>query len=438
MNASRWTSLGRISLLLVLVLFASRSEAQLISQTHVAAPLGWHGPDTVPPHVDTFRTCYTGFVHVSDSGLEPNGIDSESGINQIVVDSIYNLYYEPDIPSFIPGSDVDTTGYGWGPIDITKSGILIVSIFDLAGNETTVTSTYTPFGASIEPLSQDFGDWFVNQPKILFDTLYNFGRTSFPIGGISLKYGDRGFSLHDSTGGPLDLSEIPPGGHRLIEIEFQPSSLGMSTDTLLFNGTCTNESGGLSGAGITPDWSIDTATWRDVPFPGSVSEPITVHNTMSVPIHITSALADSSEFSIDPSTFPLLVAAGSTAQIEVSYTPVHSGAELTSLLHIQSSEAGERNTKLTVTNSASVAELNPRSSAPMLESFDGRTIQVVVPPDGTVPFRVEILNSIGEIVFSESMAGAGTFDPGALPRGMYLYRITTGAFSQTGKLLLGQ
>ncbi|HEY3874328.1 MAG TPA: hypothetical protein VGM92_02545, partial [Candidatus Kapabacteria bacterium] len=261
MNAQLRTSLGLI-ILVLLVAFASPARAQMISRTNSVITLGgFNSPDTVPPHVDTTDNCYTAFVHVTDSGLEPNGIDTESGIDIVTLDSLYNMSLISDIPGFIEGSDVDTTGYGMEVEDITKPGILIVRIFDVAGNETTVTSTYAPFGALMEPKSQNFGDWFLDQPKIAYDTIYNFGVIPFPISGIELKEGNRGFSIHDSAGGPLDLSQIPAGGHRVIEIEFQPSAIGASFDTLVFAGLCTDENVALAGAGVTPNWSLDSATW---------------------------------------------------------------------------------------------------------------------------------------------------------------------------------
>jgi hypothetical protein len=159
---------------------------------------------------------------------------------------------------------------------------------------------------------------------------------------------------------------------------------------------------------------------------------------MTIPIRITSATADSAEFTVDASQFPLVVPAQSKVLFTITYASTFIGEKFTSLLHVQANEAGDHDTKLTVTASASVLSPNSEPSAALLESVDGRMIEPMIPNDWADPIRIEILNTLGRMIFTTNIMSAARFDAGNLPRGMYFYRITGGSFNQTGKLLLGQ
>ncbi len=116
----------------------------------------FHSPDTVAPLADMTAECFAAFIHVSDSGLLPDTINKQSGLAEIRLDSAYNMDYEPD-PDFIEGSGADSSGYGMYVVDPTKPAILIISVFDLAGNKTTITSIYKTLIDSIVPPLQYLG-----------------------------------------------------------------------------------------------------------------------------------------------------------------------------------------------------------------------------------------------------------------------------------------
>lgn len=122
-----------------------------------AAPL-FNSTDTIPPHVDTSSMCYRAFIHLSDSGFLPNSTDTQTGLGEILLDSIYNMSFNVD-NDWIEGSGADTSGYSINVVDPALPAILIVDVFDLAGNETTVTSTYKPNFIEIEPPLQNLGVW---------------------------------------------------------------------------------------------------------------------------------------------------------------------------------------------------------------------------------------------------------------------------------------
>jgi hypothetical protein len=86
-----------------------------------------------------------------------------------------------------------------------------------------------------------------------------------------------------------------------------------------------------------------------------------------------------------------------------------------------------------------VAEENALpSTASILQLDDDRSIQVIIPPDWTIPVRLDIYNILGETVYSASFNGTSNFDLSALTHGVYFYRLRNGEINQTGKTLLNQ
>ncbi len=131
----------------------------MTSPTHWSGPFAtgtFHSPDTVAPKVDTVGECLNAYVHVSDSGLLPDGVNQQSLLSAIQADTSYNMSYIID-PNFIEGAGIDTSDYWMYPTDPTKPAELIMDIYDVAGNLTVVTSIYKPQIDSIKPPLNNLG-----------------------------------------------------------------------------------------------------------------------------------------------------------------------------------------------------------------------------------------------------------------------------------------
>ena len=388
-----------------------------------------NSPDTVPPVATIYGGCTSYFVHLTDSGLLPDGIHSQSGLSMLALDTLYNMNYVPDVPGFIEGSDVDTTGFGANPIDRNQPAYLRLTVYDANGNSSTVTLNYTPFPLTISPHPLDFGTEIASFTRTtLYDTLSNATTDTLPLDTFYLAHGTKGFRIDSAKTGAL-----LPGAERIIKLSFDSVAVGSAYDTLIAGNGCITALVPLRGAGIAVNWKADSARWENVPFPGMpVMKSLTVHNGMTLPIHISSAAADSTEFSMDASQFPFVVPAMSTATLNVGYTPKFSGQELTSLLHITSAEAGERNTSLFVTYAADVA--SEETKVPIVQSQSDGSLRIVT-SNGSLHF--ELLNILGQTVYFASISGTETVNTNGLPHGIYFWRLTAGAVIQTGKVILG-
>lgn len=228
----------------------------------------FHSPDTIPPNEVITGQCYQANIHLTDSGYLPGSTPQnpllQSGLNEIRLDSDVNMAYLPDLyPNWIDGSPstMDTSGYSMFVVDETKPAILKVDIFDAAGNETTITSTYVPQVATIVKPLQDFGVVITGQAAVCkYDTLINTGAVPFNFSTLKLEYGNRGFTLDSVPESPL-----PVGKEELVKICFYPVQQTEATDTIIFGDSCITQQVAVIGSGGAPDFYVDDVVWQNVP-----------------------------------------------------------------------------------------------------------------------------------------------------------------------------
>ncbi len=293
----------------------------------------YHSPDTIPPVADTSGHCYQSFVHLTDSGFLPGGVDKQSGLQSIAIDSVYNMSYLLD-PDWLDGRGVDSGGYGMFVVDPTKPAILIVNVFDAAGNETTITSTYQPQVAEIVPPLNNLGVYNNGSPpNIGWDTLINLGTTPFNIDSLQLKYGTAGFSLHNAAGGPVDKSPLAPkdsstgqSGRRLIQIQFVDPTNQSQVDSIIFGDFCDLQVVAVIGSGGAPDFAVTSNTWPNVlltkPVPTCYQGSVRIENLSKSPITIDSASWPDGHFTAAPIQFPVTVPPSpANVPINITYCP---------------------------------------------------------------------------------------------------------------------
>ncbi len=242
----------------------------------------WPGPmgtatvvslDTTPPLAVTSGICFTAHVALLDTGL------NATGIYYIRVDTINNMGFTLD-PNWVEGTAKPTSYYDLLVPDITKPGMLVVSAFDMAGNHTTITSTYTPQAAHVGPPLQDFGVSITDSCTYMYDTLVNTGKTPYPFTTLKLVLGNQGFSIDSAVISPLAVGE-----KRLIKLCFKLAKGYFACDTLLFGDACMTQEAILAGTGGGPNFRITGHNWgavllsQAVPFPSTSPLPIEVVNT---------------------------------------------------------------------------------------------------------------------------------------------------------------
>ncbi|HZK75354.1 MAG TPA: hypothetical protein VFD13_00450, partial [Candidatus Kapabacteria bacterium] len=234
----------------------------------------FHATDTIPPRADTINLCYNAFVHLADSGFNPGGI-AQSKLNKIQVDSNSNMTFTLD-SNWAEGVGLDTSGYGMSVTDRSKPAYLHVTVYDVSGNLTTITSTYQPNFAIISPPIQDFGTVSLTGSATLYDTIRNTGTTPFDIKQLQLKLDTEGFTLVSP-----DLSPLAVGATRILEIQFTPKKGQEAYDTILFGNECLPEFAVVEGNAGAPDFSVDDQYWTNVPLQkdtGWVQLPVVIHN----------------------------------------------------------------------------------------------------------------------------------------------------------------
>lgn len=288
----------------------------------------FHAKDTVAPLADTSGQCYQALIHLSDSGINPGGIP-QSKLAMIRLDTDYNMAYILN-PDWKEGSGADTGGYSMFVLDRTKPAYLQVHAFDMDGNATTVTSTYTPQVAEIIPPLKNLGASIGGTTVYAYDTIINTGLTPFKFDQLSLLYGNVGFSL-DSGMTPQVLAV---GEKRILKIAFTSVKTTTVVDSIIFGDECGTQSVAVVGSGGDADFLVSDQHWlNEVVSPPSAPPPtgyiksVTIENPSLAPINIVSASWPDAHFvAVDgfpftvPATDPKTLKPGSVT-FRVAYFP---------------------------------------------------------------------------------------------------------------------
>ena len=190
----------------------------------------FNSPDTIAPDAIPTGSCFYAHVALSDSGL------SQSKLNEIRIDSVYNMAYNQDDPKWIEGVGIPSSYYDMFVLDSTKEAYLKISVFDVAGNLTTIVSTYVPQTARIAPPIRDFGVGNIGgAPVYQYDTIVNTGSVPFVFTDLKLALGQgiSGFALDSAVTTPLGVGET-----RIFKLSFVPQKPTASYDTIIFGDPC--------------------------------------------------------------------------------------------------------------------------------------------------------------------------------------------------------
>jgi hypothetical protein len=278
----------------------------------------FQSPDSVAPRASISTECLESFIHLSDTGALASGLD------MIRVDSIYNMNYTVD-PNWLEGSESGTSDYTISVVNPSRPGIITVSVFDVAGNHTTIRSVYAPVIDSIKPPLQNLGTWESGPPKIAYDTLYNMGADAFDITELQLLNDNLGFSLFDSIGGSVDRSPVPPGQRRLIQIQFQAKDSSLVIDSILYGDSCFVQAVVVIGSGGAADFFVTSQSWPDELLtspPTCYPKNVTIYNFSTDTLTIDKAFWKDILHFQAVSTFPVVIPpTPASKQFTIDYCP---------------------------------------------------------------------------------------------------------------------
>lgn len=355
--------------------------------------------DTVSPLADTMGSCYAATVHLSDSGINPGGI-AQSKLSEIRLDSNYNMAYILN-PDWKEGTGLDTGGYSMFVLNPTKPAYLRIEAFDLAGNETTIISTYTPQTARIDPPLQNLGASISGTIKYAYDTIINTGQTPFKFDQLGMLYGNVGFSLDSG----MTPNVLAVGEKRILKIAFQAIKTTTVTDSIIFGDECQQMSVAVVGSGGSADFLVSDQRWVNEPVPapaGGYVKTVTVENLSTISITIDSAWwADKAHF-VPVDAFPLVVPASNAqtgkvgqAPFRIAYFPDKNS--ITTPNRTQGNWQSLLDSKETVRNDSLVGNgVSP--SEVFIQSID-TTVQCIQPGDTLhLSFELGSTGSIGSTI----------------------------------------
>lgn len=203
--------------------------------------------DTIPPVAVTSGECFCARVDFTDNHPEP-----VTKLSSYIIDSIDNMGFYPD-PNFIPGSEAPSSFYEFCVLDSTKDAYLTVSIYDNAGNRTTVISEYDARVAILTPPITTFGAIIPGNNGYKYIQIENTGTSPFTFKSSELDILGGQYFFIDSAGADGD---IPPGGTRLVKVRFTPQVGPNVQDTVVFGDECVKVTALLVGNGGTPDFYV--------------------------------------------------------------------------------------------------------------------------------------------------------------------------------------
>jgi hypothetical protein len=268
-------------------------------------------PDTIPPVVSPTGSCYCATVGVADNHKLPPA----SKLSSITVDTSYNMTVTFD-PDFVTGSGIDTSFYSMCVTDPSQDALLVMSIYDISGNKTTVTSTYKPMFANIQPPLYNYGTGIVGTKLYTYFTITNTGEVPYSFLTLKLILGNKGF-LIDSA----DKSDIPVGGTRKIKISFEPILQQTVTDTIFVDDGCSQFTAVVTGNGGQPDFVLANYNFHCVLVGDkSTKQEFLIANTSSkAPITVTDIKVD------DPVHFVYDPTAPGNLQTPFTIPPISGG-----------------------------------------------------------------------------------------------------------------
>ena len=272
-----------------------------------------NSPDTLPPIAIPENICYCAKIKLYDNRLLDTKLNSIS-----TLDSIYNMTFYPDT-AFIDGRGIDSSYYEICVIDSSQEAYISVSVYDVAGNRTTIVSTYKPAFLTFTPPIGNFGSGQIGQPGYIYDTICNTGTEAFDFKSTNTRITDKnkGFAI-DSIGadGP-----IPPGGCRIIKLKYVPAVGSTVSDSLEITDGCMILDQPLFGNGGSADFLV-----LDYPFPcttpgtTATSTKFYIQNTSKFALKIdTIWVEDAVHFGYNPAT------PGNALPVTVPPTNIQSG-----------------------------------------------------------------------------------------------------------------
>ncbi len=237
----------------------------------------------------------------------------------------------------------------------TISGSLPLTV--LPGGNTAVDITFTPTGEGTYPASLSFTHNAPGSPAVLpvtgtghiLASTFNIDPVSLSFGTVNVgssaslpvtinNSGDASLIISDITSsdaqytisGSLPLTVLP-GGNAAIDITFTPTGEGTYPASLYFthNASGSPDSLSLTGTGHVLISVFNTnplsLNFGDVTVDSSATLPVTISNSGDASLIISNIASSDTQYTFTSSVLPIVIPAGQTGIIDVTFTPAAGG-----------------------------------------------------------------------------------------------------------------
>lgn len=355
-------------------------------------------------------------------------------------------------------------------IDSSSVGSAALSVYDNAGNRTTISVLYsdTRYFNSLEQ-KLIFGTVPPTIAAYKYAEIQNFSLVPDSLLSVSLQYGNRGFTI-DSIG----TLAFTNGEVKNFKIRFSSANAGDYTDTLIYTANCqTNRIPLIAGTEMPEGKTPDSIYVGCIPVGDTLEGNVIFTNANTYPLTIIAINQSGDPDFVRDGTpsLPLTVAPSATAKIGIRFNPLSAtqkNALLTVVYQTDDAIRDSVSTKLAGCGLDLGVEDEPEihtlpSNSPeythaieRLRSTDEQMfIQSLIPNpasgivkcvyaiDEAADVSIELLDMLGKVVarpLATTYQIRGVyevfFDVSKLPSGSYIARISGGGFVASGRVIV--
>lgn len=297
---------------------------------------------------------------------------------------------------------------------------------------------------TVDPTTLDFGQVNVNSSSALIFNIENTGTADLLVSNITCD--NAAFTLNTTN------TTITPGNNQDIEVTFLPTNATSYSGiiTITHNATGSPSQVSVSGEGIAPNVTVDPSEldFGTVTVNEDSTMTFNIANTGNADLEISNITSDNTEFTVNLTS--ITISPGNNQDIEVTFSPA-AVTQYDGTIEITHNAAGSP-FNVTVTGHGSpVVGVNNNlfsqipSEYGLFQNYPNpfnpaTSIVFGIPEPNDV--RLTLFSFLGEEikVLFEGYKTAGyhkvEFNAGNLPSGVYFYRIQSGTFISTKKMIL--
>jgi hypothetical protein len=253
-----------------------------------------------------------------------------AGLATITVAALTNANVVID-PSFKPSTGQNSVSYAVCAIDPLSPAAVLVTVYDMAGNATTITSTYKGASLGFSATTLDFSD--TSGASIRRLTVYNRSADSLSLSSAHLLRHSGAFAIDSNSS-----KKIAPGDSSVIKLSYTSRNVYDDIDSLQISDSCQSMFVTLK----SNVWTAQNITTSD----SCVGVGFWKYDTLSLDNRLSSdtLIIDSIVFN-DPhfqylGMFPIIVPPHKTGIVPFIFTP-SSGQDYATSIVLYSSRSGK-------------------------------------------------------------------------------------------------